>query len=108
MTTNTQLILGAILESENVIIITLFTADCHVDIEIKGDVETREPRIRSHYSVGISVNGKKVAKSTISKPFSPLLKWEWNANNKMWVPGLVIDFSVDIHFLESACSRLRQ
>ena len=66
---------------------TLLYTDLHllVDIEVEGDVEDGGRRIRSKYSVRLYVDDKEVAKSTHPEPRSSALKWEWNADNRMWV-----------------------
>ena len=84
--TDKPLLLGAILESENAMaIMTLFSTDRYLDIEVEGDVENGKRRARSQYSVRVYVADKEVAKSTKSKPRSSVLKWEWNTDNQMWV-----------------------
>ena len=88
MTTDKPL-LSAILGSKNVIaIMMLFSTDRYLDIEIEGDVENGKQKIRSQYFVRLYVADKEVAKSTNSKPHSLVLKWEWNADNQMWVSVL--------------------
>ncbi|PPQ94783.1 hypothetical protein CVT25_008376 [Psilocybe cyanescens] len=67
MTTNNPSLLRAILEY----------------IEVEGDVENGKRRMRSHYSVQLSVADKVVAKSTDPKPRSPVLKWEWNTGHEI-------------------------
>ena len=86
MATDKPLLLGAILGSKNAIaIMTLFSTDHYLDIEVEGDVENGKRRTRSQYSVRVYVADKEVAKSTTSKLRSSVLKWEWNADNQMWV-----------------------
>ena len=81
--------LHAILESKiPTSIMTLSSADPYLDIEIEGDVENGKQRIRSQYSVKLSVAGRVVVKSTQSMPRSSVLKWEWNSDNEMWVLAL--------------------
>jgi len=62
----------------------LFSTDRYLDIEVEGDVENGQQRKRKLYSVLLSVADMVVAKST----HSLVLKWEWNANNHMWVSVL--------------------
>ena len=57
------------------------STDRYLGIEIEGDVENGQQRKRKVYFVQLSVANKVVAKS----PRSSVLKWEWNANNQMWV-----------------------
>ena len=84
MATDKPLLLSAILESKNAItIMTLFSIDRYLDVEIEGDVENGKRRARSHYSVRLYVANKEVTKSTHPEPCSSVLKWEWNADNKM-------------------------
>jgi hypothetical protein len=64
---------------------SLFSTDRCLDIEVVGDVENGKLRTRSQYSVRLYVADKEVAKSTEFKPRSSALKWEWNADNQMWV-----------------------
>jgi hypothetical protein len=64
---------------------SLFSTDRYLDIEVEGDVENGQQRKRKLYSVQLSVADTVVAKSTHPKPHSSVLKWEWNANNQMWV-----------------------
>jgi hypothetical protein len=79
--TDKPLLLSAILGSKNAIaIMTLFSTDGYLAIEVEGDVENGKQRTRSQYSVRLYVADKEVAKS---KPRSLLLKWEWNADNEM-------------------------
>ena len=81
MATNKPLLLNAILGSKNATaIMTLFSTDFWLDIEVKGEIESG---IRSQYYVRLYVADKKAAKSTNSKPASSVLKWEWNADNQM-------------------------
>jgi hypothetical protein len=85
MATNKPLLLSAILGSKIAIAIrALFSSDRYLDIEVEGDVENGKQRTRSQYSVRLSVADAEVAKSMHPKPRSSVLKWEWNANNKMW------------------------
>jgi hypothetical protein len=63
----------------------LFSIDRYLDIEVEGDVATGKWRTQSQYSVRLYVGDKEVARSTKSKPRSSVLKWEWNADNQMWV-----------------------
>ncbi|PPQ81031.1 hypothetical protein CVT25_014426 [Psilocybe cyanescens] len=53
------------------------------NIEVEGDVENGKRRIRSHYSVQLSVADNVVAKSTHPKPCSRVLKWEWNTGHEI-------------------------
>jgi hypothetical protein len=55
--------------------------DCYLDIEVEGDFVNGQERKRKLYSVQLSVADTVVAKS----PRSSVLRWEWNANNQMWV-----------------------
>ena len=81
MATNKPLLLNAILGSKNAIaIMSLFSTDFWLDIEVKGEIENG---VRSQYYVRLYVADKKVAKSTNSKPASSVLKWEWNTDNQM-------------------------
>ena len=74
--------LHAILRSKMAIVImTLSSTDRYLDIEVEGDVENGQQRKRILYSVQLSVADTVVAKS----PRSSVLKWEWDANNQMWV-----------------------
>jgi hypothetical protein len=85
MATDKPLLLSAILESKNAItIMTLTPTDHYLDVEVEGDVENGKRRARSQYSVRLYVADKEVTKSTHPKPRSSVLKWEWNADNKMW------------------------
>ena len=59
----------------------LSSTDRYLGIEVEGDVENRQQRKRKLYFVQLSVADTVVAKS----PRSSVLKWEWNANNQMWV-----------------------
>ena len=43
---------------------------------------------RSYYSASLYVGDNKAAKSAKSKPRSSAIKWEWKANNQMWVVSL--------------------
>ena len=85
MATDKPLLLNAILESKNTItqIVTLFSTDHYLDIQVEGDVENGRRRARSQYSVRLYVADKEVTKSTHPKPRSSVLKWEWNADSKM-------------------------
>ena len=84
MATDKPLLLSAILGCKNAITsMTLFSADHYLDIEIEGDIENGKRRIRSQYSVRLYVADNEVTKSTHPKPRSSVLKWEWNADNKM-------------------------
>ena len=88
MATNKPLLLSAIVGSKLAIAITtLFSADRFLGIEVEGDIENGKKRVRSQYSVRLSVADKEVAKST-NKPVSFVLKWEWIADNEMWVSFL--------------------
>jgi len=81
MTTDKPLLLSAILGCKNAIaIMTLFSTEGFLAIEVEGDVENGKQRARTQYSVRLYVADKEVAKS---KPRSLSLKWEWNADNKM-------------------------
>ena len=62
-------------------IMALSSTDPYLGIEIEGDVENGQQRKRKLYFVQLSVANTVVAKS----PRSSVLKWEWNANNQMWV-----------------------
>jgi hypothetical protein len=74
--------LHAILRGKSVIpIMASSFTDCYLDIEVEGDFENGQERKRKLYSVQLSVADTVVAKS----PRSSVLKWEWNANNQMWV-----------------------
>ena len=87
MATDKPLLLSAILGCKNAITsMTLFSTDHYLDIEIEGDIENGKRRARSQYSVRVYVADKEVTKSTHLKPRSSasVLKWEWNANNKMY------------------------
>ena len=84
MATDKPLLLSAILESKSAIAIMTLSTDRCVDIEIEGDIEEGKLGLRSQYSVRLYVADKKIAKSA-SKPASLGLKWEWNADNLMWV-----------------------
>ncbi|PPQ85838.1 hypothetical protein CVT25_003366 [Psilocybe cyanescens] len=64
-------------------IMTLSFADRSLAIEVEGDVENGKRRMRSQYSVQLSVADKVVAKSTHPKPLSPVLKWEWNTGHEI-------------------------
>jgi len=92
--------LHAILRGKSAIaIMALSYTDRYLDIEVEGDVENGQQRKRNEYSVQLSVADTVVAKSTRSSG----LKWEWNANNHMWV-GLVINLSVDVQRSPSGIS----
>ena len=85
MATDRPLLLSAILESKNAITsMTLFPTDHYLDIEIEGDIENGKRRARSQYSVRVYVADNEATKSTHPKPRSSVLKWEWNADNKMY------------------------
>ena len=72
----------AILRGKSAIaIMALSSTDRYLGIEVKGDVENGQQRKRNLYFVQLSVVDTVVAKS----PRSSVLKWEWNANNQMWV-----------------------
>jgi hypothetical protein len=80
--------LRAILGSKIAIAITTLLSadlDLYLDIEVEGDIENGKPKTRSHYIVRLSVANKVVVESTHTKPRSSVLKWEWTANNEMWV-----------------------
>ena len=62
-------------------IMALSSTDRDLGIEIEGDVENGQQRKRKLYFAQVSVANTVVAKS----PRSSVLKWEWNANNQMWV-----------------------
>ena len=62
-------------------IMALSSTDRDLGIEIEGNVENGKQRKRNLYFVQLSVANTVVAKS----PRSSVLKWEWNANNQMWV-----------------------
>ena len=62
-------------------IMALSSTDRYLGIEVEGDVEKGKQRKRNLYFVQLSVADTVVAKS----PRSSVLKWEWNANNQMWV-----------------------
>ena len=79
MATDTPLLLSAILGRKNAIM-TLFSTDRCLDIEVEGSIKYG---IRSQYSVRLYVADKEVAKSTPTKPRSSMLKWEWSADNQM-------------------------
>ena len=84
MATDKPLLLSAILGCKNAITsMTLFFPDHYLDIEIEGEVENGKRRARSQYFVRVYVADKKVTESTHPKPRSSVLKWEWNADNKM-------------------------
>jgi hypothetical protein len=90
MLTTKSSLLRAILASKIAIpITTLLSADLdldpYLDIEVEGDIENGKPKTRSHYIVQLSVANKVVVESTCPKPRSSVLKWEWTANNEMWV-----------------------
>lgn len=86
MATDNPLILSVILGSKNAgVIITLFSTDHYLDIEVEGDIANGKQITRSQYSVRVYMADKEVAKSTKSKPRSSVLKWEWNMDNQMWV-----------------------
>jgi hypothetical protein len=87
-------LLSAILRSKYAITITkFFCTDLHLDIEfqVEGDVKIGK---RSQYYVQLYAADKKEA-AILTKlklePPSSVLRWEWNADNQMWVLGLVID-----------------
>jgi hypothetical protein len=63
----------------------LFSTDRYLDIEVEGDVAIGK---RSQYSVRLYVADKEIAKSSKSNPRSSVLRWEWNADNQMWVSVL--------------------
>lgn len=74
--------LSAILRSKSAIpIMVLSSTDRYLDIQVEGDVGNGQQRKRKQYFVQLSVADRVVAKS----PRSSVLKWEWNANNQMWV-----------------------
>ena len=80
--------LHAILRSKiAIVIMTLSSTDCYLDIEVEGDIRDGTRRMRSLYSVRLYVDNKKVAKST-KKPASSRLKWEWNTDHQMCAPVL--------------------
>jgi hypothetical protein len=84
MATDTPLLLSAILGSKNAIaIMTLFSTDRCLDIEVEGNIKNGKWGIRSQYSVRLYVADKEVAKSTHSKLRSSVLKWEWSGDNQM-------------------------
>ena len=84
MATDKSLLLNAILESKNAItIMTLFSTDHYLGVEVEGDVENGKRRARSKYSVRLYIADQEVTKSTQPKPRSSVLKWEWNTDNKM-------------------------
>jgi len=84
MATDNPLLLSAILESKTaIVILTLLSTDRCLDIEVEGDIKKGNWRMRSHYSVRIYVDDKKIVSK--NKPASSVLKWEWNADNLMWV-----------------------
>ena len=86
METNKPLLLSAILESKNaIVILRLFPTDRWLDIEVERDMKGENRETRSHYSLQIYVADKKFVKSTKSKPNSSVLKWEWNEDERMWV-----------------------
>ena len=86
MATDKPLLLSAILGSKNAIaLMMLFPPDRDLDIKVEGDIENGKWITRSQYSVWLFVADKEVMKSTKSKPRSSELKWEWIANNQMWV-----------------------
>lgn len=69
------------------IAIAMMTSSSHdhyLDIELEGDVENGKKRIRSWYSIKLSVADKVVAKSAHPQPRF-LLKWKWNTGHEMWV-----------------------
>jgi hypothetical protein len=75
--------LHAILRSKiAIVIMTLSSTDCYLDIEVEGDIRDGTWRMRSLYSVRLYVDNKEVAKST-NKPASSVLKWEWNIDHQM-------------------------
>ena len=78
--TDKSLLLSAILESKEELVIFRLFPDFYLDIEVEDVVEDVN---RSHYSVSLYVADNKAAKSTKSKPRSSVVKWEWNANNQM-------------------------
>jgi hypothetical protein len=109
MANDKPLLLSAIVGSKIAIaIMTLFSAHHYLGIEVKGDVEKGKKRTRSQHSVCLSVDDKEVVKSTNPKPRSPIIKWEWTTDNKMWVLGLSMSSLVDIHLSESAGSIRRR
>ena len=59
------------------LIMTFFSTGLYVDIELEGNFKERE------YFAQLYVDGREVAKSTNSKPYSSALKWEWNSDNEM-------------------------
>ena len=74
--------LHAVLRGKSAIaIMALSSTDRYLDIEVEGDGEKGKQRKRNLYFVQISVANTVVAKS----PRLSVLKWEWNANNEMWV-----------------------
>jgi hypothetical protein len=74
--------LHAILTSKSAIpIMALSSTNRCLDLEVEGDVEFGQKGTRDQYSVKVSVADTVVAKS----PRSSVLKWEWTANNQMWV-----------------------
>ena len=87
MATDKPLLLSVILGCKNAInSMTLFSTDHYLDIEVEGDIENGKQRTRSQYSVRVYVADKEVTKSTHLEPRSSasVLKWEWNADNKMY------------------------
>jgi hypothetical protein len=93
MATDKPLLLSAILGSKNAItVMKFFCTDLHLDIEVQveGDVKIGK---RSQYYVQLYAADNEVTISTKLKlePPSSVLKWEWNADNQMWVLGLVIN-----------------
>jgi len=85
MATDKPLLLSAILGCKNAMTsMMLFSTDHYLDIEVEGDVENGKRRARSQYSVRVYMADKEATKSTHPKPRSSVLKWEWNADNKMY------------------------
>jgi hypothetical protein len=88
MATDKPLLLSAILGSKNAMtIMKVFCTDLYLDIEVEGDVRNGKRMARSQYYVQLYVADKEVAISSKLKlePLSSVLKWEWNADNQMWV-----------------------
>ena len=84
MATDKPLLLSAILGSRNAItIMTLIPTDHYLNVEVEGDIENGKWRAQSQYSIRLYVADKEVMKLTHPKPCSSVLKWEWNADNKM-------------------------
>ena len=81
--TDEPLLLNAILGSKEASMMQLFSwFFLDIEVEVFDAVEDVK---RSYYSVSLYVGDDKPIKSTKSKPRSSVVKWEWKANNEMWV-----------------------